>query len=388
MLRKFKSTNTALAILFALLFSFTNNAFALVDYTPQISNGIEYLKTQQGTDGSIAGFGGTTSWATMAFVAAGENPAVITNSGESIIAFLQNNRPTDTSSSTEWSREILAIVAAGENPYDFGGLNYVDGLLGHYTNNQIGGEAYLNDDIFGLLALLATGDSVEQSTIQSILAEIIANQETDQGFGWSIGGGSDVDTTAAGIQALYAAQAKGFTHPDLTATLIEALAYLANAQNSDGGFPYTPGDTSNASSSAWAVMALKSANLTGTEYEEAQAFLAASQDVDGSFCWMGCTFGGDTFTSAYVIMALANTSWPIGEFDGEAPIPTATPSPTPTVTGSTTPTAGPTATIQPTEGDVLAGVTQLPETGTGLGIIMFFGVILIIGILTRNLLDN
>lgn len=371
----FKRQMNALILAGVLLFGFATNTIALADYSTQINNGADYLKAQQNADGSIAGFGGTTSWATMAFVAAGVTP--------NTLAYLQNNQPTSASSSTEWSREILAIVAAGQNPYDFGGLNYVQGLLTHYSNNQIGGEGYLNDDIFGLLALLAVGDSVQESIIQDILTEIITNQETDQGFGWSIGGGSDVDTTAAGVQALIAAQAKGFNHPDLNTTLIEVLAYLASAQNADGGFPYAPGDESNASSSAWAVLALQSANLTGTEYEKAQAFLAASQDVDGSFCWMGCAFGGDTFTTAYAIMALANTSWPIGEFDGEAPVPTATPSPTPTLTGNATPTVEPT---EATEGDVLADVTQLPETGTGLEITVLFSVLIVVGVMTKKLL--
>lgn len=379
-----KQINTIILVSI-LLMVFTTNATALVDYSAQVEAGTDYLKTQQNVDGSIAGFSGITSWATMAFVAAGVGPDTLT--------YLENNQPASASSATEWSREILAIVAAGENPYNFGGLNYVQGLLAHYSNNQIGGEAYLNDDIFGLLALIAAGDSASPETKDDTLTFIIANQEADGGFGWSVGGGSDVDTTGAALQALIAAMNEGYTHADLDTSILKALTYLLDAQNTDGGFPYTPDDASNTSSTAWAVMALHAAGITTNEYDSAQAYIATNQGNDGSFCWMGCDFGGDTFTSSYAIMALANTTWPIGEFNAEVVVPTLTPSaalsPTPTVTQSETSRTEPTATPMPTvtdEGDVLAGVAQLPETGTGLEVLVFFGVLAMIGVFTKEIL--
>lgn len=388
-----KTINKLCIIVLALLFASTTNAVAFVDYSDQIQNGTDYLSSQQNADGSIAGFGGTTAWATMAFVSTGSDPTTISKDEVSLIDYLKNNQPDEAASPTVWSREILAIVAVGENPYDFGGLNYVQSLLAHYENNQIGDTAYLNDDVFGLLALLAVGETVDEAIIQNILSEIISNQETDHGFGWSNSSGSDVDTTAATLQALIAAREEEFNHTDLDSTISSTLNYLQGTQNSDGGFPYAPGDASNVSSTAWTVMALRAAGITGDAYDTAQAYIIANQHSDGSFCWMGCDFGGDTFTSSYAIMALGNTVWPMGRYGGPAPDTAITPSPTPTQPQAPTPTVSansePATVATPSaEGDVLAEVEQLPETGTGIGAIAFFSLVIIMGILTKELLKN
>jgi hypothetical protein len=86
----------------------------------EVEDAVDYLLSEQGSDGNIGGFA-TSAWAVMALAAAGEDDAV----GE-LIDYLEDEADLNSSSSaTDWARMILAICAAGEDPTDFAGV-YVD----------------------------------------------------------------------------------------------------------------------------------------------------------------------------------------------------------------------------------------------------------------------
>ncbi|MCK5627021.1 hypothetical protein KAI23_03555, partial [Candidatus Bathyarchaeota archaeon] len=90
------------------------SAYPYSNSEQEVSQALEWLRSQQQTNGSIGGFG-TSSWAVMAIVASGEDPHDWSNGGDSIIDYLKKN--TDLlSSSTDYSRFILSMVAAGEDP--------------------------------------------------------------------------------------------------------------------------------------------------------------------------------------------------------------------------------------------------------------------------------
>jgi prenyltransferase beta subunit len=67
------------------------------------------------------------------------------------------------------------------------------------------------------------------------------------------GSASDVDDTAAALQALVDAGLRS------GAGIEHAVAFLLRAQNLDGGFPSEPGGESNAQSTSWAVQGLVAA---------------------------------------------------------------------------------------------------------------------------------
>ena len=76
-------------------------------------------------------------------------------------------------------------------------------------------------------------------------------QNADGGFSFGEhGSASDVDDTAAALQALADAGARD------ARVVGAATDYLIRAQNLDGGFPQQPGGESNAQSTAWAVQGL------------------------------------------------------------------------------------------------------------------------------------
>ena len=221
-----------------------------------INDGISYLRSQQQSNGQISGFSGVSGWAAMTFAAASIDPATVKNGSLSLLDYLIANPPTTSSSATEWERGILAITASGKNPYNFGGTNYVQNLETYHNNSQIGVTTQINDDIFGLLALVSAGSNASTQTKQDALNFILAHQGSDGGFSWSTTGSSDVDDTAAALQALVAAQKAGMTAPNLSTAITNAQNYILAAKNTDGGFASTKGDASNTSTTSWAVMAL------------------------------------------------------------------------------------------------------------------------------------
>lgn len=307
-----------------------------------VNDGIGYLKSQQQPSGQIAGFNGVSAWAAMAFAGGGIDIASISKGGSSLLDYLKNNPPATGASATEWEREILAITAAGQNPFNFGGKNYVLALEGLANNSQIGDANLINDDMFGLLALISSGNGSSSQVKQDALNFILANQGANGGFGWSKTSGPDIDTTAAAIQALEAGKDAGLTNSGLNPAIANAKTYLLSGQNPDGGFGYLPGETSNGSTTAWAVMALSALGESGEPLQKAKSFLVSTQEENGSFKWTSA-FAGDTFTSSYAVLALEGEYWPVKIFEGPSP----SPSPSPSVSPSPSPSAIPSPSAAP-----------------------------------------
>src|SRR5688500_10052476 len=124
-----------------------------------IDNGINYLKLNQDSSGKITnGFSSPSQWSAIAFAANDIDTSDIKNPTASLKDYLLTDIPNN-GSATDWESRILAIVAIGNDPTNFGNTNYVHNLDSFYNNQQLGDICSLNDDIFGLLALIASGDS-------------------------------------------------------------------------------------------------------------------------------------------------------------------------------------------------------------------------------------
>ena len=108
------------------------------------------------------------------------------------------------SSAIEYAAPILAITSLQQDPRKFGNKDLIAELEKFHTQNQIGDDTTINDDIFGLLALISAG--VKDDTTSDAKNFILANQQTSGGWGFSTDGGTDSNTTAAAIVALKAAR--------------------------------------------------------------------------------------------------------------------------------------------------------------------------------------
>ena len=275
----------------------------------RITNALNYLRSTQNADGSIGGLG-ISAWAVMAISAAGENPHDWKVGTDSIIGYLEGSADSLGDIATDWERSILAITAAGENPRNFGGVDYVAKLKTYYNSNQIGSTTLLNDDFWGVLALISAGESQGSEIIADSAAFIKDNQNNDDGWGQAVGGISDTDNTAAAVMALMAAG-----ESPSSAVIINALAYLKTQQQNDGGFQ-SEGSTNSAVDS-WVISAIRAVGQDPTSSYWTKSgnnpvgHLLSLQIADGSFNWTASLSSDPEWMTAYAITALLGKPYPV-----------------------------------------------------------------------------
>ena len=235
-----------------------------------------------------------------------------------------DNIPTDHlksvsgNSAINYTAPILAIAALGENPRTFGSQDYVSALKSYHTVGQIGDPGLLNDDIFGILALISAGENTNDSAITDAKT-FLMNSQNDGGWGFGTGAASDTNTTAAAILALKSA---GISGSD--ASIQNALSYLHGAQNSDGGITYDPqssfGTDSDSSSTAWTIWALNALGINPGTWDKSgnnpTTYLNGNQAAGGYFSYQP-GFSEDAFsavTTAYAVIALSGKTLPLHIF--------------------------------------------------------------------------
>ena len=348
---------------------------------PELQGALDYLSDVQATDGSIGSYG-DSAWAVMAIAAAGGDPnsfgspsvvnCILDNvdqlgselnlgtlagdlaravmataaAGEdphvwgdpSVVDYLKDNAAllaNEYNLATGYERVILAIVAACEDPSGFGegdetyapNGDYLSKLQELHNGEQFtdgfGSTDTLNDDFWGILALIATGDDPDSEMIQSCAAFIKANQDEDGGWSWATTDNfwyscSDVDDTAAAIMALVAAGES----PDSTA-ITDALDYLSMNQDDSGGFGFEDWETGelivNSGSTSWVIDAIVVAGQDPTSEDwtiddNPVNVLLTFQEDCGAFiwysgCWQGCE-AREKMTS-YAISALLGKPYPV-----------------------------------------------------------------------------
>lgn len=297
--------------------------------------GTLYLQNNTNIHGVVDGFGGVTEWATIAVKAAGHDPVTFANGGDSLVEAMLADPMDDTALATDVERRILAIAAAGQNPADFGGVNYSALLATYHQDDQIGDPTLLNDDMFGVMAAAATDDDALKPAAQDALDYFLSYQEADGSFSYTtldcVYCDSNSNDTAAAIVAMQAAENFGLAHEDLATAKAKAIEYVLSAQKEDGGFAFIPAASdADGSSTAWCLIALNSVGQTvADEAEQARDWLLANQAENGGFSYItsGAT---DTYTSSHAIIALLGTTWLLDPKPIEAPAEPTPEPPTPT----------------------------------------------------------
>ena len=255
------------------------------NYSDNITSALDFLNESQFSTGSILGFS-TSKHAALAVIAAGKDPT----SGRwkpydySLIDYLRNMpkdsvslRPPGTNpymlnNIKDIARMVLVISAVGEDPTDFGGVNYLVMLKSYYDGEQFGEADSVEDDALAILALVSCGEKSQTTNnmIRNATSYIESKQNvTDDGWGRRE---SDAGTTSLAIQALIAAESPF--------NLTSALNYLEKAQEGDGGF-------SDVESTAYAIQAIIAAGENPLDYtkngKNPMDYLLSLQQRDGSF---------------------------------------------------------------------------------------------------------
>ncbi|MDO8537814.1 MAG: prenyltransferase/squalene oxidase repeat-containing protein [archaeon] len=280
-------------------------AFPLSSSDPQIQTALDYLSDQQSQTGDIGGFA-TSSWAVMAIESAGEDS--VTFGSPSVMDFLRNNS-NQLQNSTDFSRYILSLTAAEQNPYSFNGTNFVSAQENFFDGTQFGDITLLNDDIFAILALKSAGKANDYPKIVSAKNFLLSNQEQDGGFAFALTFGSDPDTTAAAIMALVSAG-----ESSSSSAIQNARNYLKSMQGDNAGFESF--GTENSNTTAWAIMALVSMNESPEDAfwdvngASADDFLLTLQDASGGFKWINSS-QPDIYSTSYAIISLVGETLPV-----------------------------------------------------------------------------
>ena len=187
--------------------------------------------------------------------------------------------------STENSRTILGLTAAGYNAANVAGVDLTAGLTD---------MAYLraqgtNGPIWALIALDCHGydipqcaDGEEQTTREGLVAEILSYQCSDGG--WTLAGDTaDVDMSAMALTALAAYK----EDDEVKAAVDAALVYLSDAQQEDGGF-ISWGEP-NSESCSQVIVALTALGIDPTSDER---FIKEGGTVLDALCAFACEGGG------------------------------------------------------------------------------------------------
>jgi hypothetical protein len=277
---------------------------------------VSFLAGAQNADGGFgAGRGQSsselyTAWAAMGLAAAGHNPAAVRRGGHSLLDSLRGEAST-LEGLGDAERTILAARACGASAYSFAGRNLVSEVLrAREGDNSF--DDQVNLTAFAVFALRAVGHSPGFAAIREAAGWIERQQNGDGGFGFGAHGSpSDVDDTAAALQALVDAGARN-TH-----VLAAAAGFLTHAQNLDGGFPQQPGGESNAQSTAWGVQGLIAAGRNPGSVRRRGSrsplgYLESLVTSDGSLRYSRTGTQTPVWVTAQALIALAGKTFPVG----------------------------------------------------------------------------
>ena len=178
----------------------------------------------------------------------------------------------DDVKSTENSRLILGVSAAGGDPLNIGGRNLVAGLS---DMSYIEGQG-INGAVWALIAFDCKKFDIPQCakeeetvTREKLVSCILQAQSEDGGFGL-IKDSSDVDLTAMALQALALYKKEG----EVETAIERALVYLSKIQLKDGG--YESYGTANSESCSQVAVALMS---LGIDIEKDERFIKNGKNV-------------------------------------------------------------------------------------------------------------
>ncbi|HOT90342.1 MAG TPA: terpene cyclase/mutase family protein [Anaerolineae bacterium] len=266
---------------------------------------------QQADGGFTNGFSagsdiGATTEVILAAAAAGQDCSTwLSTAGNSpldyLVAQVQQGTVKDAAG---LSRAVLAAVATGQDPRNFGGKDLVQALLAAQdkATGRFGDSLYAH--AYAMLALHNAGAPVPQSAV-TLLKTQIADDGAWSLFGGPTAGLADTNTTALAMQALLAVGERDAASG--------ALPYLQRMQNTDGGFPYQKpsawGTDTDANSTAVVLQALYAlgeplGNWAGSGTDPLGALLALWDAASGGYYWQAAVPFANIMATAQAVQAV------------------------------------------------------------------------------------
>lgn len=291
-----------------------------------VTRAAKYLVAQQKPDGSWTESPAVEDVAAgvVALVSAGVTDTSLVRA----LNYLSTKGPAEASRPAITANVILAAVAAGRDPRDFGHVDYVGRLRTYYNPNNGNYDPGTDPNSWAILAMVAAREAIPERAITSLQARQCGDGGLPRG-GCLFG--SDVSSTGLGLNAL-AAAGVGASDP----VYAKARTYLLDAQNNDGGFGDAADQATVAVATGAAIGAIVSmgedpgaAPWVKSAGHDAFTALAALQDSAGGLKADGAAAAGDAVTTANALPGLAGYALPVR--------------PAPPTPPSTSTTAGPAA---------------------------------------------
>ena len=183
----------------------------------------------------------------------------------------------DHAKSTENSRIILGVTAAGGDVTDIGGVNLLEGL----TDMAFVSYQGLNGPIWALIALDCGGYEIpdaqpgeEQTTREALIRLLLRERKADGGWCFS-GDASDADMTAMALTALAPYRERG----EVAEAIEGALQCLSEMQMENGCF--ASWGSENSESCAQVIVAL---TALGIDPQKDARFLKNGRSVLDALC--------------------------------------------------------------------------------------------------------
>lgn len=289
-------TITCIVIIFCIL-SPTVFAFDKDKFDKAYTDTGDYLKSL-GTP-SVGSVGG--EWLVIALTRAGEPcpEGYYENVLEFVNGKINEKEQLHKSKSTDNSRIILGLTAAGYDPRNVGGHDLVFGLSDMTYLKKQGP----NGTIWALIALDCNNyeipenpDAAEQTTRDGLITVILSNQLADGGWAMS-GKNADPDMTGMAIQALAPYYD---TNDDVKSAVDKALTVLSQKQHDNGGYGSIDGACSE--SCAQVIVALTS---LGIDPATDQRFIKNSNSVIDAMLEFAVDGGGFAHTSTGQLNGMA-----------------------------------------------------------------------------------
>jgi energy-coupling factor transport system substrate-specific component len=288
-----------------------------------VSREVAFLAAAQNRDGGFGGAAGQTStelfssWVALGLAAAQHNPLSLRRSGHTVLDAIRA-QASSLQGAGDLERTILALHACGVSarslPGGRAGGDPVARLL-RFRDHDGSFLEQANLTAFAVLALRAAGYGAHDRTVSHAASWLARQQDADGGFGFATRGSlSDVDDTAAAVQALAAAGVR--SGPALAHAVAHAVAFILGAQNLDGGFPEQRGGESNAQSTAWAIQALDASGrhveaVTRQGSRSPLEYLESLIAADGSVRYSRTGSQTPVWVTAQALTALAGRPLPI-----------------------------------------------------------------------------
>jgi squalene-hopene cyclase-like protein/prenyltransferase/squalene oxidase-like repeat protein len=270
---------------------------------------VSYLRSAQNRDGGFGAARGQASsplyaaWAAVGIASAGER------CGAPLTRYLQRTGAS-VRGVGDVERTILALRACGASTT--AGRRDLLADLRRAQRRDGSWSGLVNQTAFGVLALRAAGTPRSAGSLARAVRYLTALQHRDGGFAFAgRSGRSDVDVTAAVLQALVAVRGR-----DAGAAGRRAVSFLRRAQRADGGFPLSPGQGSNAQSTAFAIQGLVAAGVRPGSIRRdgsrtATGYIESLMTRDGAVRYSRTSAQTPVWVTAQAVPALAGRSLPV-----------------------------------------------------------------------------